>query len=301
MEQGIFFYTTSLSLTFLIIFTYQFFLKTKRRHYTNLPPNPFSLPILGHLHLLKAPVHRTFHRLSQKHGPIFSLWFGSQRVVIVSSPSAVQECFTRNDIVLANRPSLLLFKHIGYNSTTISTSPYGDHWRNLRRIGAIEIFSSARLNTFANTRKDEVKHLICKLAQNSVHEFEKVELKSMFTELTFNIIMTMVAGKRYYGDDVSVDKEEAKQFRQIMKDVVAHSGAVNPADFLPILNWIGSNAYEKRVMKLAKRTDSFLQGLIDEQRSKGKNGTMIDHLLSLQDSQPDYYTDQLIKGFMLVS
>ncbi|CAL9002216.1 unnamed protein product [Prunus brigantina] len=300
MEQGIFFYTTSLSLTFLIIFTFQFFLKTKRRHYTNHPPNPFSLPILGHLHLLKAPVHRTFHRLSQKHGPIFSLWFGSQRVVIVSSPSAVQECFTRNDIVLANRPSLLLFKHIGYNSTTISTSPYGDHWRNLRRIGAIEIFSSARLNTFANTRKDEVKHLICKLAQNSVHEFAKVELKSMFTELTFNIIMTMVAGKRYYGDDVSVDKEEAKQFRQIMKEVFAHSGAVNPADFLPILNWIGSNAFEKRVMKLAKKTDSFMQGLIDEQRSKGKNGTMIDHLLSLQDSQPDYYTDQLIKGFILV-
>ncbi|KAI5325271.1 hypothetical protein L3X38_034345 [Prunus dulcis] len=300
MEQGIFFYTTSLFLTFLIIFTLQFFLKTKRRRYTNLPPNPFSLPILGHLHLLKAPVHRTFHRLSQKHGPIFSLWFGSQRVVIVSSPSAVQECFTRNDIVLANRPSLLLFKHIGYNSTTISTSPYGDHWRNLRRIGAIEIFSSARLNTFANTRKDEVKHLICKLAQNSVHEFAKVELKSMFTELTFNIIMTMVAGKRYYGDDVSVDKEEAKQFRQIMKEVFAHSGAVNPADFLPILNWIGSNAYEKRVMKLAKKTDSFLQGLIDEQRSKGKNGTMIDHLLSLQDSQPEYYTDQLIKGFILV-
>jgi len=123
----------------------------------------------------------------------------------------------------------------------------------------------------------------------------------MFTELTFNIIMTMVAGKRYYGDDVSVDKEEAKQFRQIMKEVFAHSGAVNPADFLPILNWIGSNAYEKRVMKLAKKTDSFLQGLIDEQRSKGKNGTMIDHLLSLQDSQPDYYTDQLIKGFILVS
>ncbi|VVA39784.1 PREDICTED: cytochrome P450 [Prunus dulcis] len=300
MEQGIFFSTTSLSLIFITIFIFQFFLKTKRRRYTNLPPNPFSLPILGHLHLLKAPVHRTLHRLSQKHGPIFSLWFGSQRVVIVSSPSAVQECFTRNDIVLANRPSLLLFKHIGYNSTTISTSPYGDHWRNLRRIGAIEIFSSARLNTFANTRKDEVKHLICKLAQNSVHEFAKVELKSMFTELTFNIIMTMVAGKRYYGDDVSVDKEEAKQFRQIMKEVFAHSGAVNPADFLPILNWIGSNAYEKRVMKLAKKTDSFLQGLIDEQRSKGKNGTMIDHLLSLQDSQPEYYTDQLIKGFILV-
>lgn len=77
----------------------------------------------------------------------------------------------------------------------------------------------------------------------------------MFSELTFNIIMTMVAGKRYYGDDVSVDKEEVRQLREIMKEVFAHGGAANPADFLPILNWVGSNAYEKRVMKLAKRTE----------------------------------------------
>ncbi|PQQ14633.1 cytochrome P450 81E8-like isoform X1 [Prunus yedoensis var. nudiflora] len=86
-----------------------------------------------------------------------------------------------------------------------------------------------------------------------------------------------------------------------MKEVFAHGA--NPTDFLPILNWVGSNAYEKRVMKLAKRIDAFLQGLVDEHRSrtsKGGNGsTMIDHLLSLQESQPEYYTDQIIKGLIL--
>ncbi|PQQ16713.1 cytochrome P450 81E8 [Prunus yedoensis var. nudiflora] len=113
--------------------------------------------------------------------------------------------------------------------------------------------------------------------------------------------MTIVAGKRYYGDDVSVDKEEAKQFRQIMSDVVFYGGAANPADFLPILNWVGRGGYEKKVKTLAKRTDEFLQALIDEHKSKGKNGTtMIDHLLSLQESQPEYYTNQIIKGLILV-
>lgn len=124
----------------------------------------------------------------------------------------------------------------------------------------------------------------------------------MFSELTFNNIMMMVAGKRYYGNDASVDKEEARQFRRIMKEALAHSGAANPADFLPILNWVGSDAYEKRVMRLAKMTDAFLQGLINEHRNKkGRNtSTMIDHLLSLQESQPEYYTDQIIKGLILV-
>ncbi|PQQ14630.1 cytochrome P450 81E8 [Prunus yedoensis var. nudiflora] len=45
--------------------------------------------------------------------------------------------------------------------------------------------------------------------------------------------MTMVAGKRYCGngDDLSMDKEEAGHFRQIMKEVFAHSRAANPADY----------------------------------------------------------------------
>ncbi|KAB2623783.1 cytochrome P450 81D11-like [Pyrus ussuriensis x Pyrus communis] len=156
MEDFLFY--ISLSLIFLF-FTFKFLLVRKRPE-LNLPPSPPSLPIIGHLHLLNFPVHRTLHRLSQKHGPIFSLWFSSRRVVIVSSSSAVQECFTKNDIVLANRPRLLMGKHIGYNYTTEVASPYGDHWRNLRRISAIEIFSTARLNTSSNIRKEEVKHLL---------------------------------------------------------------------------------------------------------------------------------------------
>ncbi|XP_062004033.1 cytochrome P450 81E8-like [Rosa rugosa] len=297
--EDIWFYT-SLSLIFLL-FTFKFLFQSKHRRYKNLPPTPSSLPILGHLHLLKPPVHRTFHRLSQTYGPIFSLWFGSRRVVIVSSPSAVEECFTKNDVVLANRPRLLLGKYIGYNWSTVVVSPYGDHWRNLRRIGAIEIFSSQRLNMFSTIRKDEVKHLVRKLAQNSSSgDFTRVEMKSMFNELTFNIIMTMVAGKRYYGDDVYVsDKEKAKQFREIMTEAIAYGGAANPADFLPILNWTGAGGYEKKVRELGKRTDAFLQGLIDEHRGIKRN-TMIDHLLSLQESQPEYYTDQIIKGIIVV-
>ncbi|KAF4352429.1 hypothetical protein G4B88_018861 [Cannabis sativa] len=49
-----------------------------------------------------------------------------------------------------------------------------------------------------------------------------------------------------------------------------------------------------------RNMDEFLQGLISEHRNKGttsSSSTMIDHLLSLQESQPEYYTDQIIKGF----
>ncbi|XP_062102607.1 cytochrome P450 81Q32-like [Humulus lupulus] len=282
----------SLSFIFILL-AYKLFFQTKKRHYKNLPPSPPSYPIIGHLHLLKQPLHRALHGLSSKYGDVYSLWFGTRRVVVVSSPAAVEECFTKNDIGLANRPPLIMGKHMGYNYTTIADSPYGNHWRNLRRIGTVEIFSSTRLNLFLDIRKDEIRRLLRKISP-------RVELKSMLPELTFNIIMRMMAGKRYYGDDVT-DEEEARQFREIMTEVFEKGGAGNPADFLPILNWI-PNGYEKKVQRLAKRADSFLQGLIEEIRSsKDENrNTMIDHLLSLQESQPEYYTDQIIKGFVLI-
>ncbi|KAJ8770763.1 hypothetical protein K2173_021410 [Erythroxylum novogranatense] len=300
MEVSVLFMYLFLSLIFLFV-ALKFYQSNIRR--TNLPPSPRSLPIIGHLHLLKPPMHRTLHKLAKIYGPIYSLRFGSQLVVVVSSSAAAEECFTKNDIVLANRPKLFVGKLLGYNYTTLTQAPYGDHWRNLRRVGAIEIFSAHRLNVLSNIRQDEVKRLVARLSRDSRHDFALVELKSMFQELTFNIMMRMVAGKRYYGDNVS-DENEAKRFRGIMRELVSFGGTSNPGDFLPILNWIDGGKFKKSVTRLANETDKFLQGLIDEHRTtkgdlKNKN-TIIGHLLSLQESHPEYYTDEIIKGFILV-
>ncbi|CAL5424670.1 unnamed protein product [Camellia sinensis] len=289
-----------LSLFFLII---AFKLLTKARTQKNLPPSPPALPVIGHLHLLKQPIHRTLHGLSQNLGPIFSLRFGSRLVVVVSSPSAVEECFTKNDVVLANRPRLIIGKYFGYNYTSIGASSYGDHWRNLRRLMALEIFSTSRLNGFLSIRRDEIKLLLRRLYRNSSRDFARVELKSKFSELTFNIMMRMIAGKRYYGgddDEELSNNKEAKEFREIMRQAFEYAGASYPGDFLPVLRWIDYQSFEKNLGILYKKMDAFLQGLIDEHRRDKSKNTMIDHLLSLQESQPEYYTDEIIKGLIAV-
>ncbi|OMP03858.1 Cytochrome P450 [Corchorus olitorius] len=296
MEEATILYS-SLSLIFLLFCL--IFLFQSKKHPKNLPPSPpNSLPIIGHLHLLKPPIHRFYQTLSQKYGPIISLKLGYRLLVVVSSSTLAEECFTKNDIVLANRPKLIFGKHLGYNYTTVGAAPYGDHWRNLRRIGAIEIFSSSRLNTFTSVRKDEIRRLLVKLSRDSHRGFKKVEMKSMLSDLTFNNIMRMVAGKRYYGDEVT-NEAEAREFKELITEAIKNGGAANPGDFLPILNWFGQG-YEKKVKKLGKRMDGFLQKLIDERRMKeNNNNSMIDHLLSLQKSEHHYYTDEIIKGFIL--
>ncbi|XP_058081382.1 cytochrome P450 81Q32-like [Magnolia sinica] len=283
----------------------------------NLPPSPPSIPILGHLHLIKKPLHRSLTTLSDHYSPILSLCFGSRPVLLVSTPSLAEECLSKNDIIFANRPHILAGKHINYNYSAIGLASYGPHWHNLRRILTIKIFSSSCIQMFSVVRIQEVRSLVKDLFRDSELGKSVVELKSKFSELTLKVMMGMIAGKRYYGDNV-VDLEEAKWFQGIVKEALVLSGASYIGDFLPFLGWMDLGGVEKRMVRMVKDRDEFLQVLIDEHRRRKKNDnfsssmeeevevekkkkkkkTFIDVMLSLQETEPEYYIDQIIKGML---
>ncbi|KAL0698491.1 hypothetical protein Bca4012_054613 [Brassica carinata] len=273
-------------------------ISTSKKQRFNLPPSPpYALPILGHHLLIKPPVHRLFHRLSETYGPIFSLRVGYRRTVVISSSSLASECFTgQNDILLSNRPCFLTAKYVAYNYTTVGTAPYGDHWRNLRRVCSLEILSSNRLTNFLHIRKDEIRRMLTRLTREVNKE---IELEPLLSDLTFNNIVRMVTGKRYYGDEVH-NEEEANLFKKLVADVNDCSGARHPGDYLPFFKIFGGT-FEKKVKAVGEAMDEILQRLLDECRADKDGNTMVNHLLSLQEQEPDYYTDVTIKGLMLVS
>ncbi|KAJ0756588.1 putative isoflavone 2'-hydroxylase [Helianthus annuus] len=307
--EALYYYIPLISLMFLAIsiFTDYFFHKLR-----NLPPRPWlpPLPIIGHLYLLNKPLHRSLAKVSAKHGPIQLLQFGSRRVLVVSSPSIAEECLTKNDIVFANRPQLLAGKYLGYNYTSLVFAPYGDHWRNLRRISSLEIFSSHRLTEFEPIRADEVRHMMCKLYQSSLKLDPVVHVRPMLVDLTLNVVMRMISGKRYYysKDDVLIDeeKEKAHRFQEIVTEILKLVGATNIGDHVPMLRWLGVSKLEKRLIALQAKRDLFMQELLEELKenmdSNGKQRkNMIQKLLSLQNSEPELYTDELIRSMTLVN
>lgn len=177
-----------ISLLSIFLFFSITFLYTKSKPKPNFPPSPAnSLPVIGHLHLIKRPFHRKFLAFSQSLGnaPIIHLRLGHRHVYVVSSRAVAEECFTTNDVVLANRPVLMINKHLGYNATHMMGASYGDHWRNLRRITASQIFSSLRLSTFSYIRKDEIRRLILHLSRDSLH----VCLFMSYNSLYFSIAL----------------------------------------------------------------------------------------------------------------
>ncbi|KAI3807413.1 hypothetical protein L1987_23340 [Smallanthus sonchifolius] len=274
----------------------------RRKSNSNLPPSPPSLPILGHLHLLKQPLHETLLPLSRKFGPVMMLHFGVRTAVVVTSPSAVEECFTKtNDIALANRPLTPSAKHLNYNFTTMGAAPYGDLWRAQRRVVASELLSTTRLDATTHLREHEVK-LMCRRILNG-GSWHQVDLKAWFCGLLNNITTTAIMGERYYGDEMNIgDLKQALVFRDMMGELFKLLHTPNIGDFLPLLGWLGVGGHEKKMIGLMKRVDKFLEEVIAERRRIGscESGIMVDKLLALKPQEPELFTDQIIRGLILI-
>ncbi|PIA33011.1 hypothetical protein AQUCO_04200036v1 [Aquilegia coerulea] len=269
-----------------LVFCFIFICKQILYQNTDKTSIPFPVIILHHvLHLVifKKPLHRSLAKLSEKYGQIVFLGYGFRKVLLISSSSSIEECLTKNDIAFANRPNLIVGEHLGY------------------------VLSSYRLELFSSVRSEEVRSLVLPLFRDSdCHKFHKVEFKTLFFELVLNILMRMIAGKRYYGED-DADTDEAKLFRATVKDSFYLMGTPNIADFLPFLRRFDMQGLEKRMVKTGKERDSVWQRLIDEHRERKnvttnqgdqEKKTMIDVLLLQQRADPEYYTDEIIKGII---
>lgn len=124
------------------------------------------------------------------------------------------------------------------------------------------------------------------------------------------MITRMMAGKRYFGDDVAAGvTEEAERFREMMAETVRVGGGVNALDVLPVLKWLAFGAAERKFIALQEKRDRFVQDLIEENKRKmgidhandQRMKTMVEVLLSLQDqSDAQFYKDETIKSLMLV-
>ncbi|KAM3710301.1 hypothetical protein ACJW31_01G018800 [Castanea mollissima] len=290
----------------LILSTVFFITKLLNHHNKNLPPSPFSLPIIGHLHLLKLPLHQTLETLSLQYGPILSLKFGSRSILVVSSPSAVEECFTKNDIVFANRPQSIAGDRLSSNSTALVWAPYGHLWRNLRRVCTIEIFSHISLQKSSIIREEEVYSLLRQLFKVSNIEPQKVDFKYLSSLLVSNIIMRMVAGKPCVGEEfacMDVGKKLLKEF----KEAYSSGLSVNICDFLPILRWVGYKGLEKNMVRLQRKRDEATRRLFEEIKLNNDNITdvekmrpLIETLFSLRKYEPEFFSDDVIKSLTLM-
>lgn len=134
---------------------------------------------------------------------------------------------------------------------------------------------------------------------DGVDGFRRVAVREKLDDLALNVVMRMVVGRR-------CDGEERRRFRWVVKEGFELVKENSLGDFLPFLRRVGNGGREKRMVGLEKEADELFEKLVEEIRSRGKKKvgeerrTIVDCLLELQEKDGEYYTDEIIKGVILV-
>ncbi|CAM0946423.1 unnamed protein product [Alopecurus aequalis] len=142
------------------------FLRNRRSPHRRLPPGPWALPVIGHLHHLAGALpHRALRDLARRHGPLMMLRLGELDTVVASSPDAAREIMKSS--AFSSRP-LTCIQQMAYGADEgLIFAPYGDAWRQLRKICTVELLSSRRVHSFSPVREEELGRLLRSIAAAS--------------------------------------------------------------------------------------------------------------------------------------
>jgi hypothetical protein len=225
-------------------------------------------PILGHLLIFSGtqPPHRVLGTLADKYGPIFTIKLGSKQALILNNWEMAKECFTTNDMVVSSRPKLVTTEHLAYRGAMFGFASYGPYWRHLRKITILEILTNRRVEQYQHVCVSEVQTSIKELfniwssKNNESHSsnYVLVDVKQWFTHLTFNMVLGMVVGKRYFGTNTIVEEKEAQRRVKALNKMMHLFGVITVGDVIPCLEWFDFGGHVKAMNETSKEMDEIL-------------------------------------------
>ncbi|PIA58215.1 hypothetical protein AQUCO_00500271v1 [Aquilegia coerulea] len=220
-----------------------------------LPPGPFELPLIGHLHHLLGLPHRKLKDLSKIYGPIMYLKLGEVPTVVISSPAVAEQIMKTHDLKFADRPHNLVIEVVTYGFKDIASAPYGDYWRQLRKICVLELLSLKKVQSFWSIREDEVSKFIRRI---SLVAGSQINLSEMIFTLTNDITARAAFGK------TCKDKEA---FMSVTDDIVSLAAGFSIADLFPSLKFLETiSGIKSKIKRIHQKVDKILDDIIREHK-----------------------------------
>ncbi|GLT41262.1 hypothetical protein SLA2020_153390 [Shorea laevis] len=262
-------------------------------------PGPPKLPFIGNLHLLTSNLpYLCLRNLANKYGPVMHLQLGEISTFVVSSLETAKEVTKTHDLILANRPSIHAAKLVTYNFSDLVLAPYGEHWRQLRKICTVELLSAKRVQTFRSIREEEVSNLIKSISSKAG---SVVNLRKLLRSLALSITARAAFGEKC---------KQQEEFKQIVPDIVSLFTGLSLIDVFPSIKLFHLiHAMRPKHKRLHQKVDEILENIIKEHRANLVTGgtgevettNLVDVLLNLQDhgALEIPLTTDSIKGFIM--
>uniref|UniRef100_M4DJR5 Cytochrome P450 71B2 n=1 Tax=Brassica campestris TaxID=3711 RepID=M4DJR5_BRACM len=252
----------------------------------NLPPSPSSLPIIGNLHHLAGLPHRCFHNLSIKHGPVMLLRLGSVPVVVISSREAAEAVLKTHDLECCSRPKTVGTGKLSYGFKDINFGPYGEYWREMRKLVVTELFSLRKVQSFRYIREEESDFMVKKVSESALKQ-SSVDLNKTFFSLAASVICRVALGQNIHESNFLTDQEKIEG---LVTEAAEALGTFTFSDFFPgalgrFVDWLFQR--HKKINKVFEDLDVFYQQVIDEHlKPEGReNQDIVSLILDMIDKQ----------------
>ncbi|XP_066371482.1 zealexin A1 synthase-like [Miscanthus floridulus] len=233
------------------------------RHGLRLPPGPWQLPFIGSMHhLLGQLPHRAMRDLARRHGPVMLLRIGEVPTLVISSREAAREVMKTHDTSFASRPLSATVRVLTNNGRDIIFAPYGEHWRQLRKLAITELLSARRVLSFRAIREEEVAAMLRACAAAAA-ESSPVEMRARLSALVADATVRAVMGDRCRDRDV---------FLRELDRSIGLSAGFNPADLWPSSRLVGQlSGAVRRAEECRDTVFGILDGIIKEHLQRMDN------------------------------
>ncbi|OMO67705.1 Cytochrome P450 [Corchorus capsularis] len=141
----------------------------------------------------------------------------------------LREIVQNHDIAFSNRPRSTAAKALFYGCTDFGFTPYGEYWRQVRKISFVNLLSLRKVEWFQFVRDEEVEELINKIRRASVKS-ESINLSEMLMAVSTNIVSRCVFGKKLSGEE---DK-----FGELSRRISVLMLSFCVGDMFPYLRWM---------------------------------------------------------------
>ncbi|WOK92491.1 premnaspirodiene oxygenase-like [Canna indica] len=292
------FYISLFLISFLLLLKFFSPSQAKKRA-AMLPPGPPKLPVIGSLHHLRGSLpHRIFRDLAQTYGPLMHLQLGEISTVVVSSKDVAREMLTTHDKKFSSRPDILASRIIVYDGTDMLFAPYGEYWRQLRKIGVMEVLSPKRVQSFRRVREEEALDLVLRV-RTAAGSSSPVNLSELILSLMNNVVARAAIGSKC---------NDASTYLKALKEGVELASGFSLPDLFPSFSIVGSvTGIKSKLENCHKRIDAILDGIVEEQMKRRASAMMkrgngddessvvmedniLDVLLNLQAKNADGFT-----------